>query len=85
MPSCLATLHCSAQFRYATGAICWMSLDSAWIRRTRNPKDVNFQTPEITKPLVSLETRGFVYIECGGEGEIRNYPFAVFETEAPGL
>jgi hypothetical protein len=32
------------------------------------------QTPETTKPLTSLETRGFVYIEFGGEGEIRNYP-----------
>ena len=29
------------------------------------------RTPECTKPLVSLETRGFVYIEFGGEGEIR--------------
>eukprot|EP01132_Coremiostelium_polycephalum_P014247 gene14246-17317_t len=29
------------------------------------------QTPETTKPLASLETRGFVYIEFGGEGEIR--------------
>ena len=29
------------------------------------------QTLETTKPLTSLETRGFVYIEFGGEGEIR--------------
>jgi len=29
------------------------------------------QTPETTKPLTSLEIRGFVYIEFGGEGEIR--------------
>jgi hypothetical protein len=29
------------------------------------------QTPETTKPLISLETRGFIYIEFGGEGEIR--------------
>lgn len=29
------------------------------------------QTAETTKPLVSWETRGFVYIEFGGEGEIR--------------
>lgn len=36
-------------------------------------------------PLVSLETRGIVYIEFGGEGEIRNYPFAVLETKAAGL
>ena len=32
------------------------------------------QTPKTTKPLTSLEIRGFVYIEFGGEGEIRNYP-----------
>lgn len=31
------------------------------------------RTPECTKPLASFETRGFVYIEFGGEGEIRIY------------
>jgi hypothetical protein len=36
------------------------------------------QTPETTKPLTSLEIRGFVYIEFGGEGEIRNHPIAFF-------
>lgn len=44
---------------------------------------VGFQTPEITKPLVSVETRGFVYIEFGGEGEMRKYPFALCETKPP--
>jgi hypothetical protein len=29
------------------------------------------QTPETTKPLISLEIRGSGYIEFGGEGEIR--------------
>ncbi|WP_146114650.1 hypothetical protein [Pseudomonas frederiksbergensis] len=43
------------------------------------------QTPETTKPLTSLEIRGFMYIEFGGEGEIRNYPFAIFGTKPPGL
>lgn len=43
------------------------------------------QTPETTKPLTSLETRGFVYIEFGGEGEIRNYPRATFGACPPGL
>ncbi|CAI8959708.1 hypothetical protein EMIT0P218_50262 [Pseudomonas sp. IT-P218] len=33
-------------------------------------------TPKNTKPPASLETRGSVYIEFGGEGEIRiNRPF----------
>jgi len=36
------------------------------------------QTPETTKPLTSLETRGFVYIEFGGEGEIRKHPIVFF-------
>lgn len=41
-----------------------------------SPPDISFvrheiQTPETTKPLVSFETRGFAYIEFGGEGEIR--------------
>jgi len=35
------------------------------------------RVPECTKPLASFETRGFIYIEFGGEGEIRNYPFTV--------
>lgn len=39
-----------------------------WLFRTRNPGNLSFQTPEITEPLVSLETRGSVYIEFGGEG-----------------
>jgi hypothetical protein len=43
------------------------------------------QTPETTKPLISLEIRGSGYIEFGGEGEIRNYPFSVFGTKSPGL
>jgi len=43
-----------------------------------NSVSKKIRTPECTKPLVSCETRGFVYIEFGGEGEIRNYPFAVF-------
>lgn len=34
------------------------------------------QTPETTKPLTSLEIRGFMYIEFGGEGEIRILRFA---------
>lgn len=55
-----------------------------------SPPDISFvrheiQTPETTKPLVSFETRGFAYIEFGGEGEIRNYPFAFFGTKPPGL
>ena len=33
--------------------------------------DQKIRTPECTKPLISFETRGFVYIEFGGEGEIR--------------
>ena len=43
------------------------------------------QTPETTKPLTSLEIRGFAYIEFGGEGEIRNHPIAIFAKSAPGL
>jgi hypothetical protein len=36
------------------------------------------QTPETTKPLTSLEIRGSVYIEFGGEGVIRNQPTVIF-------
>jgi len=43
------------------------------------------RTPECTKPLVSFETRGFVYIEFGGEGEIRNRPIEIFTRPVPGL
>ena len=43
------------------------------------------QTPETTKPLTSFEIRGFVFTEYGGEGEIRNYPFALFWAHPPGL
>jgi len=44
-----------------------------------------FQTPEITNPLGSLETRGFVYIEFGGEGEIRKYPHPRSLNRGPGI
>ena len=53
---------------------------SARTGRPGNPGAKHFQTPEITKPLVSFETRGFVYIEFGGEGEIRNYPQSDFQN-----
>ena len=56
---------------------------SARTGRPGNPGAKHFQTPEITKPLVSFETRGFVYIEFGGEGEMRKYPFALCETKPP--
>ncbi len=47
------------------------SIVMPWQREAEAISVTKNQTPEYTKPLASFETRGFVYIEFGGEGEIR--------------
>jgi hypothetical protein len=44
-----------------------------------------FERQKPQTPGFLEENQGFVFVKCGGEGEIRNYPFVIFETKPPGL
>ena len=44
-------------------------IGGVWISPTSESIQIRFSNTRITKPLVSLETKGFVRIKSGGEGK----------------